>query len=109
MEKKVPITGQQGKLGTTNAVMYEVPQDRQALVRITLSSEHTADTTTSIYINETPIVKNLVIPEEGSSVSALEYQLSAGDKITGETSVADKVNYTITGTEEQLKNLNYNQ
>lgn len=97
----------EGQLAAATAAMYTVPASTQAIIRrIVLVNTHNAAVTVNLFTDasgtdrrECP--KDLSLEADGGTLTLGDIMtLEAGDKIEGDASVADKVDYQIDGVEQ---------
>lgn len=96
-----------GQLAAAKAALYTVPASTQTVVlTITLVNTDSSERTVNLYIDATGVSRR-IIPEDmplaadgGYYVFCSPLTLEAGDKIEGDASLANVVDYTISGVEE---------
>lgn len=96
-----------GQLGAVKAALYTVGASTQTIIKtITLVNTDTNARTVNLYICVSGGTSRRIIPKDMSLdikycfIFDDELTLEAGDKIEGDASVANKVDYVINGVEE---------
>jgi len=96
-----------GQLPSSIGDLYTSPSDQHGTVvnSITCVNTHTASITINLYLKSTTstakriIPKDLALDADDCGLEDAPITLNPGDKIQGDASTADKVDYTIGGIE----------
>ncbi len=95
-----------GQLSDSTGDLYTCPASTQAIVQpIILVNTHTSAVTCNLYILESGGTARRIIPVDmslGAGYKGVEdnpITLEAGDKLQGDASTADKIDYSISGVE----------
>jgi len=97
----------QGQLSSSQATLYTAPNNAEAIINtIRCVNIHTSDITMNLYVRVTGnparriIPKNMTLKAGYLLVVDDEQNLEAGDRLQGDASVADVVDYIISGMEK---------
>lgn len=105
MAEKIVKRIAHGQLAAAKATLYTCPSDTRVVVKsISIVNTDTAIRTCNIYLKMSGGTSRRISPKSLSmginylwTLSEMEYSLEGGDIIEGDASVADKLDYVISG------------
>ena len=97
----------QGQLPLTQTTLYPAPDNTETIINtIRCVNTHTADITMNLYVRVTGSSARRIIPKNMTLKAGYllvvddEQNLEASDRLQGDASTADKVDYIISGMEK---------